>query len=254
MQPTKRDREEFEQNEPKQILIFEDEGCAQESIKAISQELTSLFSCTVEAKNADYLKKAAWEEHTFAIVMGGGECTRWEEKLGAEGIERIRRFVTRGGRYLGICAGAYFAARESIFCLSGQMAIKKTRSLAFFDGTACGPIAACNNHLSPESALAVKINLLSQRKGRCYYQGGCSFNITEDSETTRVLASYEKPYGGSCIIRCTVGAGKAILCGLHPEFLWKPEYASFLKDLAPKLVKHEPFRKIVWQSMVSELF
>ncbi len=252
MQPLKRDREEFELDSPKQILIFDDAGCASESIRAIASQLTSLFSCTVEAKSAEYLKTHDWEKNTFALVMGGGECSRWDERLGTEGIERIRRYVTRGGRYLGICAGAYFAARESIFCLSGTAAIKKTRSLAFFDGIASGPIKTSDNHLSPSAALAVKINLLSQKTGKCYYQGGCSFNILEDSELTRVIACYEKPYQGSCIIRSIVGEGKAILCGLHPEFLWKPEYSA-ATPIALKLAKHEPFRQTVWQSMVSEL-
>ncbi len=42
---------------------------------------------------------------------------------------RIRDFVSEGGRYLGICAGAYFGSKEVRFDVGGPMEVKGDRDL-----------------------------------------------------------------------------------------------------------------------------
>jgi biotin---protein ligase len=255
----KRDRIDFEAEPPKKILIYQDEGTCASSLKAIPTQLqrTLALPFTTKYVNSNYLKTKNWEVKTFALIMGGGHCSHWETTLGIIGMQKIHHFVAHGGRYLGICAGAYFAAATSIFHLAGQTQITKTRPIGFFQGTAIGPIIATDNHLSLQSALAVKIDLLS-KKGRCYYQGGCVFDITEDTPTTKILARYHKPYQGSAIISCSVGQGKAVLTGLHPEFLWEESLASSkankeFRALVEQLTPNETFRQDVWKVMIQAL-
>ncbi|MBE3095716.1 MAG: hypothetical protein IMZ44_01140 [Planctomycetes bacterium] len=47
-----------------------------------------------------------------AIVMPGGWSVFQKVAAGNSGLEAIRKFVENGGRYLGICAGAYLAAQQ----------------------------------------------------------------------------------------------------------------------------------------------
>ncbi|MCE5294207.1 MAG: BPL-N domain-containing protein [Chlamydiales bacterium] len=255
----KRGREEFEAP-PKKILLYQDEGTCDSSMQAIYNQLQKSIQdsfCT-EIVDSTYLKRNSWQDYTFAIVMGGGKCSSWEHSLGTEGMLSIRNFVSKGGRYLGICAGAYFAATTSIFRPLGQEQIIKQRPLAFFAGSAIGPLNASTHHLSPHAALAVKVDLLSQNiKGHCYYLGGCAFNIHEDTETTRILARFCKPYKthGSAIISCAFGTGKAVLCGLHPEFFWQkiPHPNKDIELLSETLSEQEHFRQQLWTSMLHEL-
>lgn len=243
-----RTREEFEEK-PRKVLIYRDDGISTESIKAIETQFRDFKTKFVDA---NYLRTKAWEKKSAALVMGGGHCSPWEAKLGQQGMIKIHNFVAHhGGKYLGICAGAYFAAATSIF--QGQP--PKQRPIAFYPGTASGPLNNTANHLAPESALALKVSLFA-KKGLCYYQGGCGFDITEPTESTRILARYCKPYKTSAIISCTVGIGKAVLCGLHPEFCWT-DFTTRDQTIAPMaetLAQQESFRQDIWRTMLQELF
>jgi hypothetical protein len=46
------------------------------------------------------------------LIFSGGDGFRMAEELGEEGMQRVRDFVSSGGRYVGICAGAYLALRS----------------------------------------------------------------------------------------------------------------------------------------------
>ncbi len=46
------------------------------------------------------------------LIFSGGDGFRMAEELGAEGMDRVRDFVYSGGRYIGICAGAYLALKS----------------------------------------------------------------------------------------------------------------------------------------------
>ncbi|HUL39639.1 MAG TPA: BPL-N domain-containing protein, partial [Methanomassiliicoccales archaeon] len=45
------------------------------------------------------------------LVFSGGDGYRMAEELGEEGMRRVQDFVSAGGRYVGICAGAYLALK-----------------------------------------------------------------------------------------------------------------------------------------------
>ena len=48
------------------------------------------------------------------LLMSGGDTFAIAEGLGAEGSNKLRRFIERGGLYIGTCAGAYLPLRSSM--------------------------------------------------------------------------------------------------------------------------------------------
>ncbi len=48
------------------------------------------------------------------VIQPGGGCTSQYEALGEKGVEALRRFVMDGGKYYGVCAGAFLALQQSL--------------------------------------------------------------------------------------------------------------------------------------------
>ena len=47
------------------------------------------------------------------VIQPGGGCTRQYKALGEKGAEALKRFVRGGGKYYGVCAGAFLALQQS---------------------------------------------------------------------------------------------------------------------------------------------
>ena len=58
---------------------------------------------------ADY--RAGALTNVDLLVQPGGGCRSQYENLGPAGVEALRRYVTGGGRYYGVCAGAFLASQ-----------------------------------------------------------------------------------------------------------------------------------------------
>lgn len=59
----------------------------------------------------------------------------------------------------------------------------------------------------------------SLNKASIYFNGGCAFIDAEMYRNTQVLARYrDLPDSPAAIVECSVGKGKAILSGVHPEY------------------------------------
>jgi biotin--protein ligase len=239
-----------------QALIYADKGVCLPSADALVRQLKLLLDPSVSVFKVDshYLRTEDWEDRTAVLVMGGGSCRFWDEQLQAEGIDKIHRYVVGGGRYIGFCAGAYFASAESCFQLSDQL-IKKTRSLAFFPGRARGPLVDSDDYLSLKTARAAEVCFKirgSSEIGSLYYQGGCLFEVEEDSSEVEIMSAYCS-LGKAAAVFCKVGRGCAFLDGTHPEFQWSANLSegsvSLFSDLADKLSLQEVFRQKVWEEI-----
>ena len=145
-----------------QVLVYEDEGVNMQSSEALVTQLRALLdsAISIQKVGSDYLKTQSWEDKTIALVMGGGKCTPWEKSLEESGMHKIRDYVLGGGKYLGFCAGAYFASAESHF----SSLPKKNRPLAFFKGKAKGPLFDTENyHVANEWITLDTLNEHDQR-------------------------------------------------------------------------------------------
>jgi biotin---protein ligase len=228
-----------------EALVYAGKGVSSLGAEALVKQLQKKFT-TVKMVDSAYLTSTAWEKTTAVLAMGGGTCGAWEEALGEAGVAKIHRYVMEGGKYLGFCAGAYFASSHSSF-----QAREKKRLYFLFEGRAVGPLWETENHLAPESAKAVVVSWKmgeEMRVGKLYYQGGCYFDLPKDNSSVEVLGMYEE-IGKPAAILCRVGKGTAILCGPHPEFVWKGLQLGsdeIWNSLVEKLEPEEEFREKVW--------
>ncbi len=151
-----------------------------------------------------------------AIVFPGGYSWFQQLSAGPRGLEAVRDYVQQGGRYLGICAGAFLAAREVHW--EGE---KYSYPLVLFDGVAEGSIreiaawpAAGRAKLSVTAA-GRNLGIAAADGREIYYQGGCRFTGGSDVTT---LATYFD--GSPAIIRRPFGRnrkGTVVLTGVHFE-------------------------------------
>ncbi len=98
------------------ILIYRDYGCA--DVSSLYAELTSYFQdkgIRVDFTDAAEIKNGVLNRDVKAFFLGGGAGTPYMQKLAGRGNESVRRYVSEGGVYFGICAGAYYACREILF-------------------------------------------------------------------------------------------------------------------------------------------
>jgi glutamine amidotransferase-like uncharacterized protein len=133
----------------------------------------------------------------------------------------------------------------------GEM--KKERALSFFSGRAIGPLVDVEDYLALKAARAAEVIFKIRDKvlqGLVYYQGGCFFDIDEDTEEVEIVGRYEglNKVASLC---CKVGKGRAFLCGPHPEFEWTPTGAkeSYYAELSQKLFAQEPYRRKIWEEI-----
>ena len=148
-----------------------------------------------------------------AYVMPGGYSTFQRHALGQVGTTVLRQFVDQGGRYLGVCAGGYVAAKDVHWEEKHY-----PYPLELFDGTAEGAldsIAAWPR----DAAVVLKLTkagksrgLSKAAEGSFYYKGGPHFH---GGTNVTVLATY--PNGTAAIISRPFGKGEVVLNGIHFE-------------------------------------
>lgn len=51
-------------------------------------------------------------KHFDLLLMPGGNPRDYEKPIGKKGLREIQKYIRRGGKYLGICAGAFFAVDD----------------------------------------------------------------------------------------------------------------------------------------------
>ena len=229
------------------IFVYNDYGSSELSVK-------KLFSCLrflsggketrkhykIEYINGEEVQNGkldiiAAAPRRILLCMGGGFDLGFLQSLGGQvGCARIRDFVSRGGNYLGICAGAYLAARCIEFDLNGPLQVAGPRFLNFFPGKAIGPVNVNFKYNNDKTALAAKVRVASsgerqQQTFHFYLNGGCYFSPPPPNEQERnedqVIAYFENETKANCIgneeiaiVRSRFGQGTCLLSGVHFEF------------------------------------
>jgi glutamine amidotransferase-like uncharacterized protein len=158
------------------------------------------------------------------FVMPGGASRYVADKLDGEGNDRIRDYVARGGFYLGICAGAYYACRRTDWRAGKWDEIRTDNELAFYPGTAVGPISSFVRETADGSDTTAQLATLRTEIGDvypCLYWGGPIFR-PDELETTaswRVLARYTEGVadGEAAVVLGSYGRGHYLLLGVHLE-------------------------------------
>lgn len=170
------------------------------------------------------------DEGVRLLIMPGGESWEYLKELGDEGAERIRHFVSTGGGYMGICAGAFYgtALREG-GVKTGPYGIGLLNGTAY-DGT--------DLHTDPFIEGMMDFDTRPdplmkdfQKTFRIVLFGGPSFHYTPDEAKQKqigVMMEFQKLHEPA-MITLHYGAGRVFLSGPHLEVEenrtdWGPEY------------------------------
>lgn len=193
------------------MLIYNDEGASARCVEALLQNFPQ-FSVQL-ASGAELQNPAVFENCTL-FVMPGGRSLPFYDKLSDVGNQNIVDYVKNGGVYLGICAGAYYACRQTIFAKGLAKELILPGSLNLFEGDAIGPVfnAEQFEYQSEQGASIVDVKT-NEGVFPVYFNGGCYFSGTDAID---VIAQYANHL--PTIIKVNYGKGQVILSGVHPEY------------------------------------
>jgi glutamine amidotransferase-like uncharacterized protein len=168
------------------------------------------------------------DDYDILIWPGGHYPAYWGE-VGLDGKAEIQRFVSGGGAYMGICAGAYYAADYMVWMDDDAYPPPDYKvegdelNLDLFPGVAYGPIFEIADRNTTYWAM-VEINIVDQ-----------THPITESMPNTMTMFYYGGPYlepyadanvsilgrynitGTAAIVACSYGEGRVFLIGPHGE-------------------------------------
>lgn len=98
------------------IGVYRDVG-AGPSTKDLMRALGQFNGVAVRELTAENIRSGALSD-LDVLIQPGGSGSKQALHLREEGCERIRRFVSGGGGYVGICAGAYLASADYTWSLN----------------------------------------------------------------------------------------------------------------------------------------
>ncbi|CAD6887938.1 unnamed protein product [Tilletia controversa] len=245
------------------VLVYDGPGVSHSALQHTLRSLRRLLAAyDVQTINARQIALEPWQSYTALFVLPGGRDLPYLSSLAERfqlqsqsqsgtAAEEIARFVHAGGKFLGICAGAYFASSRCVFEPGTPMEVIGDRpAFRFFPAECVGTVYPGFVYESDAGARLIDLELelgedpknrdmfASMDSFKCQYNGGGAFLQADlyKSKGVDVLARYshsdpvltqasssssdQKPKfaGQAAAVLCQVGAGKALLYGVHPEF------------------------------------
>lgn len=190
--------------------------CLDQTEQMLKQHLAHHYR--VERIQPEDVINKSWHLRANCFVMPGGQDIPYEQFLNPKGIANIKTYVKTGGSYLGICAGAYFAAKKIEFALGSSIEVNQERSLNFYDGIASGPILADYDYHSQKGARAAKVRY-GKTLVSLYFNGGSTFLDAEKIPNLDIIGHYQLNENYlPAIVHIKQGSGCVILSGVHFEF------------------------------------
>jgi N-formylglutamate amidohydrolase len=201
------------------VAVYEGDGVSR-TVTEVLKDLQTDDTIEVARISTDQILKD--ELGSFEVIMfAGGSGSKQANSLGADGREKVRRFVRDGGGYVGICAGAYLASADydwSLNILDAKVLDRKHWARGFGD-------VELSVHSTGRDSLA----LPAERTTVYYHQGPllapagkpelddyeewASFatEVTKDGVPGGVMS------GKTAIAAGRFGAGRVLAISPHPE-------------------------------------
>jgi glutamine amidotransferase-like uncharacterized protein len=212
---------------PVRIAVYSGEGAFSRSIIAATKMFEWMGAETYQIAPEDII--AGKLENFDILYMTGGWAVPYIRDLRGSGVAKIRTFIQAGGGYIGVCAGAFFAA-DYIFW-EGK---RYEYPLDLFSGYARGPIeeiapwpryTLCRIRLSriPHPITEGEPEVLTS-----LYYGGPWFELAAGFNAD-VLAVYEINRLPA-MLSYEYGRGRVFLTGVHTEFEEDDERDNVLWD------------------------
>ena len=173
------------------------EGCP-EAVADIAKKIGLPVKYVSRINDIPNLLKAA----AFFAIGGTVDNTEPMRKAFTPDIVRaIQDYLRGGGRYWGICGGAFMA--------SHGWEIETGFVKAF------GLVPAKTEYFINDQAPMLIPVLWRGQKRIMYYQAGPRFDLLDSKESVEKIATYKG--GEIAALRCTYGRGKVSVSGPHPE-------------------------------------
>ncbi len=242
------------------IILYADQGVDGESLKHLVfslEEMLGSSSYRLQKINAKTLIEDSWESQASLLIISGGRDIFYHSLLNGKGTDKIRSFVEKGGKYLGICAGAYFVCKTIEFEKGGLLEVCASRSLHFFPGVAVGP-AYGPNKFSYESRQGAEAAKISWKNEEChvYFNGGCTFVAEKQMPGVKTVSCYLDLEGHPpAMLEIEVGKGLVFLSGVHFEYSTKflKKREGSLSHLYASLSQSETKRKTLFKEIINRL-
>ena len=187
---------------PTIALFIYDPKCSVQSGNGIIRALQSHYNFKIFGKNE--LEKVFFDDVDMIVVPGGlGDASIYETAF-RYNAQPVRDFVAQGGRYLGICMGAYWAGSHYLDILQDVDA----------EQYICRP--ETDTHRPHAKNLDVHWNHVPQKM---FFYDGCA--LVGDKTKFRTMATYMNG-DAMAIIQNNIG-----LIGCHPESeqFWYDSYS-----------------------------
>ena len=179
------------------------------------------------------------QEFDVLIWPGGHYPDYW--LVGQEGKQEIQEFVSDGGGYIGICAGAYWAADYMIwkdhlpdYPAPDYKQEGHEENLDLFPGVAVGPIFEIADR-RPTSYNMTRINFMNRshlitdslpESMIVWYAGGPYLQPYENATNVTILATFDVT-GDPAIVTCDYGDGRVFLISPHTEVILHGDQRAF---------------------------
>lgn len=143
---------------PTIALFVHHPECSVDSCNGIIQSLSGYYNIKLFTK--DWVEDGFFDNVDIVVFPGGfGDSDRFDCLLEKNKTE-ITKFLRRGGRYLGICMGAYWADRDYFDIVTGFRAVQYIRQ------------PNTDTHRPHAKAMPV---LWKNKPERVYFYDGCAF-------------------------------------------------------------------------------
>jgi len=210
---------------PTIALFLHDPKCSIQSGNGILHALNDHYNFKIFGKNL--LETVFFDDVDIIAVPGGVGDSQSYNHIFKHNAEPVRNFVTQGGKYLGICMGAYWAGSYYLDILDGVDAVQY--------------ITQPNTDTRRPHAKDIDITWLGQPEKMFFYDG-CA--LVGDHRKFETIATYAN--GDSmAIIQDNIG-----LIGCHPESQpfwydsyswlngkWHSEHQGLLLDFVNQLME-----------------
>lgn len=227
------------------IYIYNDLGVSSESLTQTLQMLRSFTEYQVKTISAAQLKVENWTNDAALFIIPGGADIYYTRKLNGQGNAIIKQYIDDGGKYLGICAGAYYASSAIEFGVGTKLELIGDRELKLFNGKAIGPLFNQYSYQDNSGATAVMVEVKDIGTLPIFFNGGCYFSGCD----YKVIAHYSELNLPAII---SVKNDHVILSGVHFEY--DPtilDYTDiYLSKVAKKLLPAEHLRQQLLQHIL----
>ncbi|NNE91017.1 MAG: hypothetical protein HKN23_05170 [Verrucomicrobiales bacterium] len=215
------------------VAIYHDRGVGGNGPRAMRTEFSAMPGIESRTIGSAEVRNGVLKQFD-AVIFPGGSGSKQAAGLGGKGREQVRKFVSEGGGFVGICAGCYLACEN--FSWSLKILDAKTRSSKWRRGRAELELGFENGG-EDLFGLDSEIATVIYQNGPVMERAGSS-DIPDFETLARFkteVAKNETPkglqVGTPAILRGQFGKGRVV--GISPH----PEQTEGLRHLVPELVK-----------------